>query len=144
MAVKVDPYVNEIPQQFLEDPELRSWFEYDARWKHDMWNRTGSSSDSVADSDVRETFPWPVRTTESVLADLYKPRVSRETFNAVSVEEDYTAVAYDFVNAKSAAKITLPANPDINDVVVIRNGDGSYIRLDGNDKNINGSELVRS
>lgn len=47
----VDPYVIKIPQAFLSDPEVARWFEYDNRWKHDMWIRSGGGSDAVEEGE---------------------------------------------------------------------------------------------
>jgi hypothetical protein len=60
-------------------------------------------------------------------------------FRAVTKSEDYTANNLDFVNAKLGATISLPQYPEENAVVIIRNGDGSTIKLNGNGKTINGS-----
>ena len=46
----VDPFLHDIPSQFLEDRETRNFFEYLVRWAHDMWIRTGGGDDIVADN----------------------------------------------------------------------------------------------
>jgi hypothetical protein len=48
-------------------------------------------------------------------------------------------VPWDFVNAKSGVTVTLPATPPRNAVVVVRNGDGSLIKL-SSVKDFNGSK----
>ena len=60
-------------------------------------------------------------------------------FKALTVAGNYTAVDHDFINAKLGVTITLPEFPEENAIVMVRNGDGSRIKLDGNGKNINGS-----
>jgi len=50
-----------------------------------------------------------------------------------------TMVDYQFVNAKNSITVTFPQYPVENSFVIVRNGDGSKITLDGNGKNINGS-----
>lgn len=65
------------------------------------------------------------------------PVILRE-FRAVTKSESYTASDYDFINAKSCATITLPQFPVGNSVIIVRNGDGSIITIDGNQRNING------
>jgi len=60
-------------------------------------------------------------------------------WNAVSVQSGYTMNSWDFVNAKLNAVITFPLYPDEGDGIVVRNGDGSRIKLIGNGRNINGS-----
>lgn len=61
----------------------------------------------------------------------------KQQYTAMTKTEDYTAKAFDFINAKSGCKITFPAAPKVNDVIIIRNGDRTTIRLDGNGKLLN-------
>jgi hypothetical protein len=56
----------------------------------------------------------------------------------VSTSVNYTANDFEFINAKSGATITLPETPNDYSAVIIRNGDGSNIGLDGNKRLING------
>jgi outer membrane murein-binding lipoprotein Lpp len=44
---KVDPFVAPIPRKFLNDPELRPFFEYLNRFLHDLFIRTGGGDDSI-------------------------------------------------------------------------------------------------
>ncbi len=48
----VDPFVAQIPRKFLEDPELRPFFEYLNRFLHDMFIRTGGGEDVIENSQV--------------------------------------------------------------------------------------------
>lgn len=91
-----------------------------------LWVRTGGSTDTVTNITVQEQFAW------NLSSEIQKK------YNAVSTSTDYTAVPFDFVNATSASTITLPQYPEGNDVVIIRNGDGTQISIAGNGKNING------
>lgn len=146
---EVDPYTIGIPKQFLTDPEVRAWFVYDNRWKHDMWVRSGGGTDII------ETITLEVASTIEPELYAYNSRVEQELkelklsidtavpvvkeFRAITVTSNYTAVDHDFINAKSRAVITLPKYPVVNSVIIIRNGDGSNIKLVGNGKNINDS-----
>ena len=49
---------------------------------------------------------------------------------------NYTAVNKDWVEARNKAIITLPADPLVNDQVIVSNGDGSLIVIKGNGNNI--------
>lgn len=148
----VDPYNQPIPKAFLTDPEIRAWFEYDNRWKHDIWVRTGGGDDSVSNITIQEKYAWeltpqkedklsevrfpdPVREVPLIIPQTPPQEVDR--FNAVSTSIDYTACDFDFVNAKSKSEITLPLYPKDNSVVIIRNGDGTLIKLNGNGRLIN-------
>jgi hypothetical protein len=44
---KVDPFVAPIPRKFLNDPELRPFFEYLNRFLHDLVIRTGGGTDAI-------------------------------------------------------------------------------------------------
>ncbi|MBL4753775.1 MAG: hypothetical protein JKY52_09320 [Flavobacteriales bacterium] len=63
MVVKVDPFLYPIPPEFLKDPEVRAWFEYDNRWKHDIWLRTGGGDDAVAESQIGELYEPGIQTS---------------------------------------------------------------------------------
>jgi len=113
MVQQVDPFIYPIPKKFLNDPELRPYFEYFHRWAHDMWKRTGGSSDDVADTGLRETYPWLqehntddqqqiVYNVETPVVQLITKTISRET---------YTAVDNMFINATNNSTLVLPANP---------------------------------
>lgn len=49
---------------------------------------------------------------------------------------NYTAIAKDWVEARSGVTITLPANPLVDEQVIVSNGDGSSITVSGNGNNI--------
>jgi len=44
MAIPVDPFQQPIPAAFQKDPEARSYFEFLAKWCHDMWVRSGGGT----------------------------------------------------------------------------------------------------
>ena len=59
-------------------------------------------------------------------------------FNNITViGGSYTASNLDFINAKSNAVISLTNTPPVNSVIIVRNGDGSSIRINGNGRTIN-------
>jgi len=140
MVQQVDPFVYPIPKKFLNDPELRPYFEYFHRWAHDMWKRTGGSSDDVADTGLRETYPWlqehntddqqqTVYNVETPVVQLITKTISRET---------YTAVDNMFINATNNSTLVLPANPIENSQVDFTK-DGTKLTLKGNGKKVNGT-----
>lgn len=49
---------------------------------------------------------------------------------------NYTAIAKDWVEARSNAVISLPLDPLVNDQVIVSNGDGSLIKVEGNGNDI--------
>ena len=153
---KVDPFVYPIPKEFLLGEEQRAYFEYLNRFLHDMWVRTGSGDDAIEMISVQETYPWsfdeapesnvnslftPEATPESNVASLFQNNIDTNhgKLNAISVSTAYTAQPDDFINATEKAEISFPEFPCKGDVIVVRNGDGSAIKLSGNGRKINGS-----
>lgn len=49
---------------------------------------------------------------------------------------NYTAENKDWVEARNKITVKLPANPLVNDQVIVSNGDGSLITINGNGNNI--------
>ena len=105
-----------------------------------MWKRTGGSSDDVADTGLRETYPWLqehntddqqqiVYNVETPVVQLITKTISRET---------YTAVDNMFINATNNSTLVLPANPIENSQVDFTK-DGTKLTLKGNGKKVNGT-----
>lgn len=139
---RVDPFVIPIPPELLKDPQTREFFEYFVRWAYDIWIRTGGGDDAVENANIEEKYPWeltplPEDNSASPL-HFVTNQVEVDRFNAVSKSIDYVASDFDFVNAKSKATITLPEYPRDGSVVIVRNGDGLPIKLNGNGRLING------
>ena len=173
----VDPFVQHIPSAFQRDPETRAWFEYDNRWKHDIWARTGGGNDAIGNIeidltdikvDIANNVDDIATNTENITTNT--ANISSNTINIginaagiaqnasdidalesdvaelviaayylpVSTSVNYTASDFEFINAKSGATITLPETPNDYSAVIIRNGDGSEIGLNGNNRLING------
>lgn len=152
---KVDPYMQPLPQTIQDKngnitAEFRQWLIYDNRWKFDMWVRSGGGTDAVEAGQGEHGYSENLISLLIGQVAFLKERVDDlqnqdsvnhfiKSFRAVTKSEDYTAIEDDFVNAKLGATIALPRYPDENAVVIIRNGDGSTIKLNGNGKTINGS-----
>lgn len=56
---------------------------------------------------------------------------------------NHTATDFDFIEANGSCLIKLPASPRKHSNVIIANGDGSRIRINGNGKNIKFRKLSR-
>ena len=146
MTTVVDPFIQPIPQKFMDDPELRAWCEYLHKHLFQQWTRTGGSEDIINNISIEERYAWDLSVNFAREQQLNLPQVSNEQikeFNAVSTSINYTAIDYDFINAKNTSKITLPKYPQENAVVIIRNGDGTKIDIDGNGKKINNENTGR-
>ena len=136
----VDPFVIQWPQKWVNDPEIGPVIHYLNRYLHDLFVVTtdGTGSSIIEDAVVAEKYPWPITNIAQNESFDYPTKViPQKTFNAVTVTTSYTANSFDFINAKSGSTITLPKYPKENDVIIIRNGDGSTIGLNGNGKAIN-------
>lgn len=123
---EVDPFMHPIPAELSQDQETRQYFEYLNRHLHDLWVRSGGGDDYINNLDVSALYG------KVSIKDDFKE------FNAITKTSSYTAVAFDFIEAKRGAIILLPEFPKENSVVIVANGDGSTIRVKGNGKKING------
>ena len=56
MVIQVDPFLIPIPKALLQDKETRNYFEYQSRFLHDLWQRTGGGTDTVDDNQLSEVF----------------------------------------------------------------------------------------
>ncbi len=138
----VDPRLQQIPKELQQDFNVRVYFEELERFLHDLWVRTGGGTDTVESAAIEEKYPWPTAQLASEVKEFQYPLIlpsAEQVFKAVTVTGIYTAMPYDFINAKTRAQITFPAYPEENSVIIVRNGDNSSIKLIGNGKNINGS-----
>ena len=103
---------------------------------------TVSAEESSANENQISHIYGLVAALSNAVSDLAADSVGQAVdvgFRAVTISGSYTAVDHDFINAKLGGTITLPKYPEENTIVIIRNGDGSNIKLSGNGKSINGS-----
>ena len=124
------------------------------KWVEFVTNQTNIVSSEVEGSSIFGNFGWPKGASESELDSFNYPAIQQEDnesgshypviqredsqFRAVTATSNYTSLSYDFVNAKNNAQITFPEYPVENSVIIVRNGDGSTIKLLGNGRNMNG------
>ena len=127
MAVSINPPPQlRIPKKFFEDREMRDYFEQKDTIIFQMYQRMGGNFDLIADNqNLTKGYSWGVGET-------------KQDFRAVTATANYTMLPFDFVNAKNRATVTFPQYPEANSVIIVRNGDGSQITLNGNGKNMNG------
>lgn len=154
----VDPYVIRIPEKFIESdgtltPEGRAWYDYDNRWKHDLWQLVtgGTGSDETGGTQEASANENQIAYNFGLIQDLLQrvedlendiqPQIDfTKNFNNISTDVDYTANDWDFVNVKGGKMVTLPLSPEENSVVIVRNGDGTTIKINANGKTINGEK----
>ena len=148
----LDPFVIQWPRKWIEDPEIGPVIHYLNMFLHGLYDIT-DGGDAIESADVAEKYPWPTTKLLEESAGFNYPQQPIESeagFNypaieqtvkqirTVTVTSNYTAVDGDFINATSNAQITFPKYPTENSVIIVRNGDGSTIKLIGNGKNMNG------
>ena len=112
-------------------------------WIESLTTANNTNTSSIVELGVRESYPWPQPLAEIAQNDsarIFTGSERQQDFRAVSVSIDYVMTDYDFVNAKGGSLITFPEFPAENSVVIIRNGDGSKIKMSGNGRTINGSD----
>jgi hypothetical protein len=110
-------------------------------WIESLTLQGNTNTTEIINTNVREAWPWPTTELPEESQKFTYPTLLPELkrFRAVTVTQSYTAVDHDFINAKQSSTITLPQYPEENSVIIVRNGDGSSIKLSGNGKKINGS-----
>ena len=146
MATSVNPPPQlKMPKAFLADPEVREYERQRDIILFQLYTRTGGAEDSVTNIDIAESYPWPTNQLLEESIDeigVDYPAIDNSSdelkIRAVTVNNNYTALDGDFINAKANAQITFPQYPIENSVIIVRNGDGSTIKLIGNGKNMNG------
>ena len=112
------------------------------RWMENQTTATNDNITEIVNTAIRESFPWPTSQLASEVEQFTYPQpsfVETSVFRAVTVTQSYAAQPNDFINAKSGAAITFPLYPEENAVFIVRNGDGTSIKLEGNGRSINGS-----
>lgn len=147
--VIVDPFLVPIPDKYRQSKAEREYHERLIRTIGQLRQRSGGAVDEVSENSTRESYPWIIDDPIQENIELNHHTNIEEVhyhfdspfrvFNAVSTNTSYTANNWDWINAKNSSSITLPTYPEINAEVIIRNGDGSRINLDGNGRLINGS-----
>lgn len=137
----VDPRLSQIPKELQQTFDVRIYFEELERFLHDLWVRTGGGNDAVESAAIEEKYPWPTAQLASEAKEFSYPTLpaAESSFNAITATRNYTALPFDFINTSGKVTIAFPEYPIENSVIIIRNGDGSKVTLDGNGRNINGS-----
>jgi len=141
MVTQVDPFITRIPLSLQRNPEERAFFEYLNNFLFQLWKRTGGGDDAIASTDVAETYPWNFTAEiENDVQNLFQNSIDTGAgkLNCITVTTSYSAAVNDFINAKNGATITFPQYPNDNEFFIVRNGDGSSIKLNGNGKSLNG------
>lgn len=138
----LDPFVIQWPQSWVDDPEISPVVEYLGMFLHNLFIITtnGTGESIIEDANIAEKYPWPTAEIPDSNKQYVFPQMVNDghIFNSITKSINYTMEPFDFVNAKSNSTITFPKYPSENSVIIIRNGDGSKIKMNGNGKKMNG------
>lgn len=119
--------------EFLPNPESIRAFE---KLQHDV---VETLPDAISSQARREAYPWPTQQIEDEsnhdITVIQEQKIDR---NVIAKSSAYSALDGDFITASANCTITLPSTPETDSVITVRNGDGSYIKIDGNGKTVNG------
>ena len=127
MGIKVNPPpLVKIPEKFLLDKETRIWFLNDQEFKYKMWLRSGGGTDTISTIVIESA-------DNAQIEDLIPTSAAIQFYSSVKTS-NYTAVHGDFIEAQSGAIITLDPNADIDDQIIVANGDGTSITVLGDIK----------
>ena len=135
---RVNPPPNiKIPKQFLVDRETRAYFEKKDFIMFQVWKRLGGGDDHInnlqnleiteasAGSQALDAIQYLEQIEDAIPSD--RPV---DFYSAIKTSS-YTAVNGDFIEAQNNAIITLDPEADIDDQIMIANGDGSTITVKG-------------
>lgn len=160
----VDPFLQPMPEAFYsvfpaQDRDvIRARIEYEDRWRHDMWLRTGGGTDIIEggtsisvnnDNSVSQLRGQ----VEGLKRDINALRAAQQAaiipidmsdFNPAVIDNIYTAVDRDFLVIETNRKIFLPLRPPKNAVIIAINGHTNSVNIDGNGKKINSSDSIVS
>ena len=134
----VDPFVIQWPLKWQQDAEIRPVITYLNRFLHDLWQRTGGGDDliegianeSATINNYSESFASNAIQSLEQIEDLI-PVVIPVVFYSAIKTSSYTAVHGDFIEAQNQAIITLDPNAQLDDEIIIANGDNSDIKVVG-------------
>ena len=136
----IDPFIIDLSGEWYKNPESLNYLNQFLHNVHIVVTG-GTGSSLIEDANIAEKYPWPLTPLAEESKEFNYPdiQIPIQSFRSVTASSSYTAVPFDFINAKGASTITFPKYPDENSVIIIRNGDGTTIPLNGNGKDINGS-----
>lgn len=131
--MKSTPFLGEIPQKFLNDPEVAGFFEYLINYISDIQQDTQSNQTELS-QQLNEIYTddYDLEITDDTEGDDLV-FVNGSEFRHIEYNGgSHEVLAFDFVGASSSAVLQLPAFASDNDLVKIANTDGSTIAINGN------------
>lgn len=128
----VDPRLNQIPKELLQDFEVRNYFEQLERFLHDLWVRTGGGTDAIADADVQELYSWRTPGEEqSQFIAAYANKGASKEFEVIEIpalQSTYTTRGNEIVICNNTVALTVILNPAPDHkerAIIVRNQTGN-------------------
>ena len=124
------------------EPLIDEQGRFTLRWSEYFEDSATEINESADTVDTNKTLMFQTQSDEQERTNVLpfpQQSFNVQVFRAVTVTNSYTAVDHDFINVTSSALIKFPEFPEESSIIVIRNGSGLFVKLDGNGKNINGS-----
>lgn len=138
MSNRVNPPPHiKMPKQWQDVKEIRDYLNSRDFIQFQLWKRLGGGDDIIAGLQSSENpEDSMLRGMISSLRDDLEqiedaPIDSAPRFYAAIKNSNYTAVNGDFIEAQKKAIITLDPNANIDDQIIVANGDGSRITVLG-------------
>ena len=136
MANTLDPPIEQVPSQLLENHDMRIYFEELQRWRFDVFVKLGEGGDPVSDA---EEFSIEDTSTNSELLEEFETEFSQIVIPAIK-ETEVIATSTDFTTTGSQIiictnttpiNITLNATPDEGEQLHIKMQNTGSVNLIG-------------
>lgn len=118
MANTLDPPIEQVPSQLLENHDMRIYFEELQRWRFDVYVKLGAGSDPVSDS---EEFSIEDTSTSLELLEEFDAEFSQLTTPAtkeievIATSADFTTTGSQIIICTNTAAIDITLNPSPDD-----------------------------
>lgn len=88
----VDPFIQPVPAKFQQDPELRAYFEYLHRFLHDLWVRTGGSTDFAEEARLEDNGVILALANSRRIADIDTQETLQAARSVSNIEEQLVQI----------------------------------------------------
>lgn len=143
----LDPYTQNIPKAFLDNPETREWVFYLNRWLHDAWEKMGGGDDAIEESKIGELYEPGIQTSNAdelideleVSAEMQGSGIDFDVlgvFEVISITADYTTTGNEIIICSNSSLITVTMNATPGE------GERSYIKRTNGPVNVTSSKGI--
>jgi len=115
---RVDPFVIQWPQKWVEDPEISPVVNYLNIFLHDLWVRSGGGEDLIESAEQAITSSNSRVSRNGAKID----SLEDIRFRVVPVTSDYTASPFEIVECNNTSPITITLEPNalIEDQIYVK------------------------